>query len=165
VHGDSYVLPLSDPEDIVHARSLITAPAGTLPSIVIAKVAPGADGINRDYRAPGTPPWSWHVTEFESFADFSIEILDGWPSFIEQDVPGWMANTNSTIGFWNYTVVAEISPVPEPASAVLLSLVPALAAARRFRRGRWILGKSAPGSAGGLASPFPFGSLAHLSRR
>jgi hypothetical protein len=121
VHGDSYVLPLTNPADIAHARSLITAPAGTLPSIAIAKVAPGADGINRDHRAAGTPAWNWHVTEFESFADFSIEILDGWPTFVEQDVPGWMANTNSTIGFWSYTVVAELSTVPEPPALGLLA--------------------------------------------
>jgi hypothetical protein len=121
VHGDSYVLPLNDPADIAHARSLITAPAGTLPSIAIAKVAPGADGINRDHRAAGTPAWNWHVTEFESFADFSAEILDGWPTFVEQDVPGWMANTNRTIGFWSYTVVAELPAVPEPATTALVA--------------------------------------------
>jgi hypothetical protein len=120
VHGDSYVLPLSDAAAIAHARALIDAEPGTLPSIVVAHIAAGADGANRDHLAPGAPAWSWHVTEFEGFSDFAIEILDGWPSFVEQDVDGWIANTGGTIGFWSYTVVAELPAVPEPKTAVLL---------------------------------------------
>jgi len=120
VHGDSYVLPLSDPAAIAQARALIDAEPGALPSIVIAHIAAGADGINRDHLAPGAPAWSWHVTGFEGFSDFAIEILDGWPTYVEQDVEGWIANTGGAIGFWNYTVVAELPAVPEPTSAVLL---------------------------------------------
>jgi hypothetical protein len=110
IHHDSYVLPLSDPAAIAHARELISAgPAAGAP-IVVAKIAKGANGINRNALAPGSPPWSWHVTEFEGFADNTIEILDGWPTFIEQDVDGWIQNTNGYVGFWEYTVVAELPP-------------------------------------------------------
>jgi hypothetical protein len=112
VHGDSYVLPLSEPAAIAHARALIEAEPGTLPSIVVAEIAAGADGINRDHLALGAPPWSWHVTGFEGFTDFAIEILDGWPTFVEQDVDGWIANTGGMVGFWNYTVTAEL-PTPD----------------------------------------------------
>jgi len=134
VHGDSYVLPLSDPAAIAQARALIDAEPGTLPSIVIANIAAGADGINRDHLAPGAPAWSWHVTGFEGFSDFAIEILDGWPTFVEQDVEGWIANTGGKIGFWSYIVTAELAAVPEPANAVLvLAAAIGLAAVRRSR--------------------------------
>lgn len=119
IHNDSYVLRLDDPAHIAHARELISlGPAAGAP-IVVASIAPGVDGINRNYRAVGQPEWSWHVTEFQGFADMTIEILDGWPTYVEQDVPGWIANTNGTIGFWNYTVVEELTNVPEPSGFVL----------------------------------------------
>jgi hypothetical protein len=109
-HYDSYVLPLQDPAAVAHARELIRVGPSAGEPIVVARIAPGADGINRDFLAPGSPPWSWHVTNFEGFADNTIEILDGWPSYVESDVEGWMANTGGYIGFWSYTVVAELPP-------------------------------------------------------
>jgi hypothetical protein len=133
VHGDSYILPLSDPDDIAHARALIYTDLGILPSIAVANVAAGADGVNRDWQAPGRPEWSWHVTGFQGFFDFTAEILDGWPSFVEQDVPGWIANTGGQIGFWNYTVVAELPSVPEPSTSILLFSVIAVSGVARRR--------------------------------
>jgi hypothetical protein len=110
VHGDSYVLPLSDPSAIAHARQLIAAGPSSGAPLVVAQIAKGPNGVNRNFLAPGAPPWSWHVTAFEGFADFTIEILDGWPTYLESDVDGWLANTNGYIGFWTYTVTAELPP-------------------------------------------------------
>ncbi|MCI0333184.1 MAG: hypothetical protein L0228_08175 [Planctomycetes bacterium] len=107
-HHDSYVLPLSDPAAIAHARELIKSGLSAGAPIVVAEIAAGANGINRNYLAPGSPPWSWHVTRFESFADFTIEILDGWPGYVEENAERWIANTGGYIGFWTYTVVAEL---------------------------------------------------------
>jgi hypothetical protein len=108
VHGDSYVLALSDPAAIAHARRLINQGPAAGEPIVVSRIAKGANGINRDPFAPDSPPWSWHLTEFIGFADFTVEILDGWPTYVEGDVDGWLSNTDSTIGFWQYTVVAEL---------------------------------------------------------
>ena len=109
----SYVLPLSKPEDIAQARQLILAtPTNGNGKIVGARIAAGKDGINRDYLAPGCPEWSWHVTEFVRFADYSAEILDGSPRAVEQDVDGWIRNTGGVIGFWAYGVVRELGPEP-----------------------------------------------------
>jgi hypothetical protein len=107
-HRDSYVLPLSDENAIAHARELIALGPDAGAPIVVASIAEGANGINRNYLAAGSPTWSWHVTEFGGFADFTVEILDGWPTYVEDDVDGWIANTNGMVGFWNYTVVAEL---------------------------------------------------------
>jgi hypothetical protein len=108
VHHDSYVLPLSDPDDIAHARRLITDGPGIGAPLAVAKIAKGSNGINRNYLAAGSPAWSWHVSAFEGFADSTIEILDGWPIYVEGDIDGWIANTNSYVGFWRYTVTAEL---------------------------------------------------------
>jgi hypothetical protein len=118
--GDSYVLPLSDAAAIAHARDLVSNGPSAGRTIAVASIAKGADGINRDVLAPDMRPWSWHVTRFEAFADVTIEVLDGWPGFVEQDVDAWIANTGGMIGFWSYTVVRELGPIPEPSGALLV---------------------------------------------
>ncbi len=119
-HSDSYVLPLSDPLDIAAVRNIIAqGPLNVSERLVVARIAPGADGINRNLDAP-FQPWSWHVTEFFGFAELTAEIYDGWPTFVESDVPGWMNNTGGIVGFWSYSVVAELHDVPEPPGASLM---------------------------------------------
>jgi hypothetical protein len=133
-NGDSYVLPLSDPDDIAHARALIEQGPAALPFIAVAAIAAGSDGINRDVLAPGEPLWSWHVTAFEGFFDATAEILDGWPGLVEQDVAEWINATNGFVGFWQYTVVAELPAVAE--ASALPSLGAALAALLGLRATR-----------------------------
>lgn len=136
-HGDSYILPLSDPADIAAARNIIDqGPLNVPERIVVARIEPGADGINQNLGAP-FQQWNWHVTEFFGFAEFTIEIYDGWPTYVESDVPGWMNNTGGIVGFWSYTVVEEVQ-VPEPAGIALLAIGGACIAffhRRRHHRG------------------------------
>lgn len=113
-HGDSFLLPLTDAADVAHARALIDlGPNAAGAPLVFAEIRAGGDGVNRDVLADGEPLWDWHVSRFEGFGDGGIELVDGWPGFIEQDVAGWIANTRRDpdapghIGFWSYTVVAE----------------------------------------------------------
>ncbi|MDH3216292.1 MAG: hypothetical protein OEN01_08370 [Candidatus Krumholzibacteria bacterium] len=103
--SDSYVLPLSDPDDIAFARQLVRGGF----RIVSASVTVGSDGINRDMLAPGTPEWSWHVTEFHGFVEAAIELCDGTPTFTEGDAQNWREGEEWDICYWNYTVVAEIT--------------------------------------------------------
>lgn len=121
VHNDSYVLPLTRADQIEHARDLIEhGPEAAGEHIVVVNMRADADGINRNLRAEGAPAWSWHVTDMITFADTTMEILDGWPSFVEEDVAGWIANTcfgdetatEGTMGFWGYTVVEELDDYP-----------------------------------------------------
>jgi hypothetical protein len=112
---DAYVLPLQAATDVAHARDLIArGPTLAGAPIAVARIAPGADGVNRNVLAPGEPPWDWHVSEFQGFGDFAIELCDGSPTLVQQDVAGWIANTNGTICFWGYTVVAELAPPAVP---------------------------------------------------
>ena len=133
IHGDSYVLVLSDPADIAHARDLIAKGASAGAAIAVVKIAAGADGRNRDVRAAGEPLWSWHQTGFAGFGDFAIELCDGWPGYVEQDVERWIANTDGTICFWSYTVVEEL---PEPGLGVGVAAGAGLLAAARLVRAR-----------------------------
>lgn len=50
------------------------------------------------------------MTQFVAFADFTIEVLDGWPTLVEQDPAWWINNTGGQIGFWSYTVREELLP-------------------------------------------------------
>jgi len=109
---DSHILPLTNPTHVAHARSLISDGPGSRPFIVVAEIASGADGINRDYLKDGAPEWSWHVTNFQGFAGFVAEILDGGPTLVENDVEGWIKNTDGMIGFCSYTVVEELPLQP-----------------------------------------------------
>jgi hypothetical protein len=149
-HHDSFVLPLSEAADVAHARDLIArGPDAAGASVVAAEIAAGADGVNRNVLAPGQPLWGWHVTRFEGFMDMGIELTDGNPTLVQADVPGWIDNTNGTtdsdrghIGFWSYTVVAELpgSPVSAPIPAALSSAAIglfAVVAARRWRGTPW----------------------------
>jgi len=117
VHGDSFVIALTNSAHISHARDLIArGPENAGSPIIVANIAAGADGLNRNLRTNSAQPWSWHVTGVTGFANFTIEILDGWPTFLESDVPGWIQNTGGRIGFWGYTVVAELPLKPRIAS-------------------------------------------------
>jgi hypothetical protein len=141
-HFDSYLLPLEAPADIAAARDII---ASDEHKIVFARIAPGSDAVNRN-QYPPEQMWSWHVTEFLGFGDLGIEIYDGWPTYVESDVPGWMANTGGVVGFWSYTIIDEMLPVPEPATFLLLLIGVVAAAGWR----RWAARTSPPC---GLASP------------
>lgn len=141
---DSYVLPLSDPAAIAHARDLVANGPGAGRTIALANAAAGGDGINRDLLAAGEPPWSWHVTSFVDFADITIELCDGTPSLVEADPAGFLANTGGVICFWGYTVSAEIPGPGHPAPmgrfvaplATLAIILAGLGFARQHQRAK-----------------------------
>jgi hypothetical protein len=114
IETDSYVLPVSRPEGIAHARDLIIR--GWLVNgepnqpIAIARIAAGKDGINRDFLAPDRHEWSWHVVEFLGFSDLTVPEWSGSPTDVERDVSGFIQNSEGRIGFAFYTVTAELGP-------------------------------------------------------
>ena len=138
---DSYVLPVSEPSAIDHARDLVANGPGIGGTIALANAAVGGDGFNRNLLAQGEPLWSWHITSLTTFADFTIELCDGSPTLVEADPPGFLANTSGVICFWGYPVTAELpgprlipmGRVVAPLAAVAMSLS-ALALARREKR-------------------------------
>ncbi|PKL95162.1 MAG: hypothetical protein CVV18_06555 [Gammaproteobacteria bacterium HGW-Gammaproteobacteria-8] len=135
-HCESFVLPLSNPDDIAHAENLIAHGPSFGGSIAVARITAGPDGINRNLELPEAPLWSWHVVGFDGFADVTIELCDGWPSLVESDVDEFIRNTGAQICFWGWTVVDELDqvrgqpamPVPAISSGWILLLMITLAA-------------------------------------
>jgi hypothetical protein len=112
-HGDAYLLPLSEPEHIAAARKYLReGDASGVGRIASVRIAAGGDGLNRNWRADSRPLWSWRVVEFEGFADTAIEVCDGWPEFVEQDVDAYIANTDGRLCFWGYSVAEELAAAP-----------------------------------------------------
>lgn len=113
--NDSYVLPLVKAIDIQRALQHLLD-GGLNGKYIFARIAAGADGINRDYLSPQLRPWSWQVTSFDGFYDASgNEDANGSPTFCEQSVPHYVA---SGIAFRFYTIVRELGPEPLAVSAV-----------------------------------------------
>jgi len=98
--------------DIAHARNLIEQGPSAGDYIIIASIEEGGDGVNRNYGRPGAPAWNWSVTEFVTFSFVTVELWDGWPTYVEQNPGSWIENTGRQIGFWGYTVIRELGTVP-----------------------------------------------------
>lgn len=109
-HNDSFILPLSNPEDISFADKI--ADGSERARIIVGVIQPGSgDGIylNRDLLDPDKRIWSWSVAKFEKFADVTAELYDGWPGYLEENLSDWMVQKNGSIGFWNYSVKRRVA--------------------------------------------------------
>ncbi len=121
--ASAMVVPLMRPEDIGHARALQAKTPGIYNTIPVMKIAAGADGINRNYLAVGAPQWSWHVTEFLSFAEGTVgSTFDTIPASVEYDVAGFIEQNGGELAFSSYSLIFELSPASLP---VTVSLAPA----------------------------------------
>lgn len=74
VVDETYKIELATPELVQHARDLLAGEE--VASIPNGRVVRDDPGVNA--------PWSWHIdpTTLE-FADFTIEVCDGLPSYVE----------------------------------------------------------------------------------
>lgn len=110
-HGDSFILPLSDPDHIAAAEKIANNINSTTSRIVSARIAKGSgDGKyrNKDLLSAGKRVWSWHVVEFFAFVDVTAEIYDSWPTYVENNLALWLQQNNGIIGFWSYTVSRKV---------------------------------------------------------
>ena len=149
-HNDSFVIPLDDADHVAHARDLIArGPDAAGEAIVFAEIARGSGGgINRDLLDPAKPEWNWHVTDVTGFGDFGIEILDGWPTYLGENLDQWLDETGPNIGFWGYTVTQELpgygpgdganppSAVPLPPAVLVGGMLLGGMAVNRWRAAR-----------------------------
>jgi hypothetical protein len=107
--NDSFVLPLSKPEDVREARRLLREVPPTAQRVLVVNIVAGADGINRDHLAVGAPQWSWHVTEFISFTDY-VPGLEHSPTpvLIEENLEKYKGTGVAL--FTMYGIIAELRP-------------------------------------------------------
>lgn len=114
-HNDSFIIALTDSAHIAHARLLIDDQNASPDKIIFAKIVPqkGTEEY-QNINLINNTTWSWRVETFDSFTFNTIEIFDGWPGYIEEDLERWFLNTSGEstygyIGFWGYTVVEEVN--------------------------------------------------------
>ena len=74
VVGETYKIELATPELVAHARQLLAGEK--VASIPLGTVVRDGGGVNA--------PWSWHIDPATlQFADNTIEVCDGLPSYVE----------------------------------------------------------------------------------
>lgn len=116
---ESFVIPVSGAARIAEIRQyLAERSAGTekRPLIPNCTVALGNDGTNRNYSAPGTPAWSWQVTEFNSARRAQLEVelypailpITGRPSDVEAMLKARSIPDNR-INLIGFPIVMELS--------------------------------------------------------
>ena len=111
---ESYIIALTDSLQIEHARMIISNPEIVSDKIILAKIIPQNGTENyQNIDLNSNTVWSWRVDEFIGFVFTTIEIYDGWPGYIEEDLNRWFQNTSDdpnsgVIGFWGFTVLEEI---------------------------------------------------------
>jgi hypothetical protein len=80
----TFVAETSDPSVIASARSELAKPFGQRHSHINGEIARGDGGHNS--------PWSWHFKPDRwSLVEVSIELCDGDPNYIEENLDKWIA--------------------------------------------------------------------------
>ena len=74
VVDETYRIELATPELVQHARDLLAGEeVASIPNGVVVRDDPGVNA-----------PWSWHIDPATlEFADMTIEVCDGLPSYVE----------------------------------------------------------------------------------
>lgn len=74
VVDEQYKIELATPELVEHAEALLAGePVASIPNGVVVRDDPGPNA-----------PWSWHIDPATlEFADMTIEVCDGLPSYVE----------------------------------------------------------------------------------
>jgi hypothetical protein len=72
--GETFTVELATPELINHAKQLLAGEdVAAIPNGTVVRNDPGVNA-----------PWSWHIDPATlSFADATIEVCDGLPSYVE----------------------------------------------------------------------------------
>lgn len=72
--SETYKIELATPELVKHAEDLLAGK--TVAAIPLGTVVRDSPGVNK--------PWSWHIDPSTlEFADMTIEVCDGLPSYVE----------------------------------------------------------------------------------
>jgi len=77
VVGETYKIELATPELVAHAEALLAGePVAAIPLGRVVRDDPGPNA-----------PWSWHIDPATlEFADMTIEVCDGLPSYVEEEI-------------------------------------------------------------------------------
>ncbi len=94
--GETFKIKINDPVVAAKADSLLNA---GVKNIVHGYLDAGDGGFNA--------PYSWHMDpDSVSFPDLAIELCDGRPSFVEEDLDYWL-NTVGIFCPWGAEIVGR----------------------------------------------------------
>lgn len=102
-HSQSFLLKLSDPDQIKTAREILATGKFKL---VIAEISLSKNSQNFDLSHPNNIQWSWEITKFKGFADIGSVACNGSPSMVESLIFYLKHPTN--ICFWSYHLIREL---------------------------------------------------------
>jgi hypothetical protein len=115
---ESFVVPVSDPNQIATIRSFISK--ADYP-VVNVRIKAGGDGINRDFYAPGAPAWNWSVVALLSVQGEPFippqsppEERYGSASMIAADPNGWIARHGDQLAEQWFPLTTEVNPFKTP---------------------------------------------------
>ena len=97
VVDETFRVGVNDPVQIdSFAARLASGAEGNISGELVA----GSGGVNE--------PWSWHLDpETVEVADITIEVCDGLPSFVEEDLDYWLGTVERYCP-WGVKVVARV---------------------------------------------------------
>jgi hypothetical protein len=77
VVDETYKIELATPELVAHAEALLAGESvAAIPNGIVVRDDPGPNA-----------PWSWHIDPATlHFADMTIEVCDGLPSYVEDEI-------------------------------------------------------------------------------
>ena len=77
VVDETYRIELATPELVAHAEALLAGEdVASIPNGTVVRDDPGPNA-----------PWSWHIDPATlEFADMTIEVCDGLPSYVEDEI-------------------------------------------------------------------------------
>ncbi len=101
---DSFVVHLTDPEQIKEARKTLQEKSA---KILVADIDANISPWNRAFIGPQSIPWSWSVKKVHSFSDLALMECDGSASFVEERLLSWL--NASRICFWRSHIIKELN--------------------------------------------------------
>ena len=104
---EQFIVRVTDP---VLLAQMIDICLGNSPQkIVIGDLVAGGAGYNRD--PLNAVAWSWHLDESTvGLAEFTIELCDGIPSFVEADLAYWLGTVGAYCPWSSQIVAIDADP-------------------------------------------------------
>lgn len=99
-HNERFVAATDDPAVIAAARAQLQLPFDQRTMHINGAIEAGDGGVNA--------PWSWHFTpDAWNLAEMSMEVCDGWPSYIEEHLDEWLKSPGSFCP-WGSRIESEV---------------------------------------------------------
>lgn len=100
-HDERFFASTDDAAVIAAARAQLALPFDQRALHIIGAIEAGDGGVNA--------PWSWHFAPSAwKLSEFSMEVCDGWPSYIEEHLDEWLKAPGSFCP-WASRVEAEVN--------------------------------------------------------